>query len=97
MPYMDPQWSEPSWALASDLLRYLSWVCIGGLIAMGACWCGGVMAMHAYRDWQRSGPPRRRRHSRDSVECEAARGIREIEVFLGAPTTTRRSDPENWS
>ena len=102
MPYVDPRWSEPVWSVVGDLLRYLGWVCVGGLIAVGACWYGGVVAMQAYRDWQctgpprpwrhRTGPPRRHRHPQSDVEREVARGIREIEVFLGAGTT-HRSDP----
>ena len=106
MPYMDPRWSEPIWGAVGDLLRYMGWVCVGGLIAVGACWYGGVVAMEAYRDWQRAGPPSSRRHRtgptrryrppQSDVEREAARGIREIEVFLGA-RATRRSDSDNWS
>lgn len=89
MPYLDPRSSEPLWGALGDLLRYLGWVCVGGLIAVGACWCGGVVAMQAYRDWQLTGPPRRHRPSGSAVAREAARGIREIEVFLGAGTTHR--------
>ncbi|QWC84168.1 hypothetical protein KLP28_11240 [Nocardioidaceae bacterium] len=89
MPYLDPRWSEPIWGVVGDVLRYLGWVCVGGLIAVGACWCGGVVAMQAYREWQRTGPPRRHGHTQGAVEREAARGIREIEVFLGAGTTHR--------
>jgi hypothetical protein len=89
MPNWNPRWSEPIWGEVVDVLRYLNWLCVGGLIAVGACWCGGVVAMQAYCEWQHTGPPRRQRPSGGTVEREAARGIREIEVFLGAGNTRR--------
>lgn len=65
-----------------DALRYLWWWLVGGLIAMSAGWYGGAVAMEAYHEWQRSGPPPRRRPRRDEVAREAQRGVRQIELFL---------------
>jgi hypothetical protein len=65
-----------------DALRYLCWWFVGGLIAMSAGWYGGTAAMEAYHEWQKAGPPSRRRSRRDQVTREAQRGVRQIETFL---------------
>jgi hypothetical protein len=78
--------SSMAWSLLNgylgDFLRYITWWCIGGFIAMGAAWCGGVAAAEALRQWQSNGPPVRRSPPRDPVRREARRGVREIEKFL---------------
>ena len=59
-----------------DLLRYLGWYLMCGLIMAGA-WYGGHSA---YAAWRKTGPPSRR--GRVPLAREAARGIGEIEAFL---------------
>lgn len=65
-----------------DELRYLRWWLVGGLIAMSAGWYGGTVALDAYHEWQKAGPPPRRRPRRDEVTREAQQGVRQIEMFL---------------
>lgn len=65
-----------------DALRYLWWWLVGGLIAMSAGLYGGSVAMDAYHEWQKAGPPARRTRRRDEAALEARRGIRQIECFL---------------
>jgi hypothetical protein len=78
--------SSMAWSLLNgylgDVLRYIMWWCVGGFIAMGTVWCGGVAAAEALRQWQSNGPPVRRRQPRDHVRREARRGVRQIEEFL---------------
>lgn len=76
--------------LVLDLLRYLAWALMGGLIAVGTCWYGGYAAYHA---WQKTGPPSRRRRAAGRIAREAARGIIEIEAYLAARATSRRHTP----
>jgi len=95
MSYVDPHaWEALSGELA-DALFHLCWLFVGGLIAMGACWYGGLAAMQAYVEWQRAGPPERRHQRRDRPAREAKRGIREIEAYLGA-RATQPPDPKSW-
>lgn len=68
-------WDTFSYALL-DLLRYLAWYLMCGLIMAGT-WYGGHSA---YTAWRKTGPPSRRR--RVHVAREAARGIGEIEAYL---------------
>jgi hypothetical protein len=68
--------------LLVDAVRYLAWWFVGGLIGMSAGWYGGVVALDAYHEWQKSGPPPRSSRRRDEVAREAQRGLRQIESFL---------------
>jgi len=64
-----------------NLLRYLLWSLMSGLIAAGSGRCGGY---DAYTAWTKAGPPtpRCRFRPETSVTRDAARGIAEIEEFL---------------
>jgi hypothetical protein len=66
-----------------NVLRYLLWMTFTGLVAVGACLCGGY---GVYIAWGRVGPParRRRRSAEAAVTRESSRGITEIEAFLAA-------------
>jgi hypothetical protein len=66
-----------------NLLRYLLWSLMSGLIAAGSGRCGGY---DAYTAWTEAGPPapRCRFGGGTSVTRDAARGIAEIEAFLAA-------------
>lgn len=81
-----------------EVLQYLAWALVGGLIAVGACWYGGY---GAYLAWQKAGPPIRRQHADARIAHDAARGIAEIEAILAAYTTRPPAypgeDPERES
>ncbi|HEX6577990.1 MAG TPA: hypothetical protein VF082_06440 [Jiangellaceae bacterium] len=66
-----------------NVLRYLLWSLMSGLIAAGSSRCGGY---DAYTAWTKAGPPVPRCRFGDaaSVTRDAARGIAEIEAFLAA-------------
>ena len=66
-----------------NVLRYLVWSLMSGLIAAGSGRCGGY---DAYSAWTQAGPPAPRCRFRDdsAVTRDAARGIEEIEAFLAA-------------
>lgn len=82
------------WDLASflllDVVRYLTWALVGGLIAIGACCYGGHAA---YLAWHEKGPPAPRRHQRAQERREAARGIAAIEAFLAEHATSPEPPP----
>lgn len=65
-----------------NVLRYLLWSLMSGLVAAGASRCGDF---DVYTAWKRSGPPAPRcRFEAREVTRDAARGIAEIEEFLAA-------------
>jgi hypothetical protein len=66
----------------TELVRYLAWWGMGTLMAAGIGWYGGPVALDAYREWQRAGPPPRRYWSQGDVAREARIGVRQIELFL---------------
>lgn len=81
-------WEAFPYALL-DLLRYLAWYLVCGLIMAGT-WYGGHAA---YAAWRRTGPPPLRRRVR--VAREASRGISEIETFLAECAQPRPPTGEN--
>jgi hypothetical protein len=91
---MNPRACEALSDAVADILLYLCLASIGGLIAMSACWYGGLAAMQAYHEWQSAGPPKRRRQRRDRLAREAERGIHEIEAYLDA-FASQPPDPKN--
>ena len=76
-----------------NLLRYLLWSLMSGLIAAGASRCGDY---DVYAAWKKAGPPTPRcRFEGRGVARDAALGIAEIEEFLAAhrPSPNRADDP----
>ena len=73
-----------------NLLRYALWITFAGLVAAGACLCGGY---GVYIAWVKAGPPARRRLAEAAMIREASRGITEIEAFLAARCAPRGPEP----
>ena len=64
-----------------DVTRYLLWWVVGGLIACGSWWHGGV---EVYQSWVRESPaPRVRLVSELRLRREARQGCRALERYLG--------------
>ncbi len=71
-----------------NLVRYLLWSLMSGLIAAGSGRCGGY---DAHTAWTKAGPPtpRCRFRAETAVTRDAARGIAEIEEFLATHERAR--------
>lgn len=78
-----------------DGLRYLVWVVVSGLVAVGSCFYGGYAA---YAAWKKTGPPPRSKQSQEfAIHREAVHGIADIEAFLVQQPPATRSDAETDS
>jgi hypothetical protein len=85
------------WSVLRTAVEFLFWAVATALIASAVCWCCGCGARAA---WARIGPARPERPSRrargkpagpvpDACALEAARGIRELEIYLAAMSGPR--------
>lgn len=72
-------WHDLAEAL-HDVTRYLLWWVIGGLVACGSWWYGGV---ELYHNWVRESPaPRVRLVTELRIRREAGQGRRALERYL---------------
>ena len=91
MRWMDPFGVSYLATAVADVIRYLSWFVMGSLVAGGAVWCAGC---GAYQGWADEHPwPRIRTRAEWRLRREAARGIAELETYLGARVDVGRSGP----
>ncbi len=93
--YLGHGWHSLATALA-DAMWYASLYLVRGSVAMGSCWYGGEEGYRAWQDWEREARSRRRERR---VERAAARGLTQIEHFLGnqAPSPGRPSSTKKAS
>ena len=85
---------------AGEVVRYLSWWLVSGLVGVGASFYCGHEAVGA---WKESRPAVRRpslrtrvsRPGDQAIAQEAAAGIAEIEAFLGGPVRPRDTAPSD--
>lgn len=82
MPYWDPNglaWQQLANALW-DVLDFLRWTLMAGLIASGAAWTGGQFL---YGDWVREHPPPHLRLlAQQRLRRHIGRGLADLEEYL---------------
>lgn len=85
---------QPFHGAVVHLLLCAMWYLAGGAVALGASMYGGYEAYRAWQEWERD-EVRRRQERR--IEKETARGLVQLEEFLGRrtqPTSGEFKEPK---